>query len=75
MDISVKILINLQLQEFGYPNIIIRDKEKHLYYKTFSCFREKKSTKEMEQIIYKVITFHKQLKYKEQYEHNTKNKR
>ncbi len=49
-------LINLQLQEFGYPNIIIRDKEKHLYYKTFSYFRDKKSTKEMEQIIYLALS-------------------
>ena len=51
-----RVLINLQLQEFGYPNIIIRDKEKHLYYKTFSCFRDKKSTKEMEQIIYLALS-------------------
>lgn len=47
-----RVLINLQLQEFGYPNIIIRDKEKHLYYKTFSHFRDTKSTKKMEQILY-----------------------
>ncbi len=51
-----RVLINLQLQEFGYPNIIIRDKEKHLYYKTFSYFRDKKSTKEMEQIIYLALS-------------------
>ena len=47
-----RVLINLQLQEFGYPNIIIRDKEKHIYYKTFSLFRDKKTTKEMEQVLY-----------------------
>jgi Fic family protein len=47
-----RVLINLQLQEFGYPNIIIRDKEKNIYYKTFSEFREKNSTKQMEQVLY-----------------------
>ncbi|MES2023239.1 MAG: Fic family protein [Patescibacteria group bacterium] len=47
-----RVLINLQLQEFGYPNIIIRDKEKKIYYKTFSQFRDEKSTKQMEQVIY-----------------------
>ncbi len=62
-----RVLINLQLQEFGYPNIIIRDKEKHLYYKTFSYFREKKSTKEMEQIIYLALSegLHKRIAYLE----------
>lgn len=51
-----RVLINLQLQEFGYPNIIIRDKEKHLYYKTFLHFRDKKSTKQMEQILYLALS-------------------
>lgn len=51
-----RVLINLQLQEFGYPNIIIRDKEKDLYYKTFSFFRDKKTAKQMEQIIYLALS-------------------
>lgn len=51
-----RVLINLQLQEFGYPNIIIRDKEKQLYYKTFTHFRDTKSTKQMEQIIYLALS-------------------
>jgi len=51
-----RVLINLQLQEFGYPNIIIRDKEKHTYYKTFSNFKNKKSTKEMEQVLYLALS-------------------
>lgn len=62
-----RVLINLQLQEFGYPNIIIRDKEKHLYYKTFSHFRDTKSTKEMEQILYLALAegLHKRIAYLE----------
>ncbi len=51
-----RVLINLQLQEFGYPNIIIRNKEKHLYYKTFTLFKDKKSTKEMEQVLYLALS-------------------
>lgn len=51
-----RVVINLQLQEFGYPNIIIRDKEKQLYYKTFSEFRDKKLTKKMELIIYLALS-------------------
>lgn len=51
-----RVLINLQLQEFGYPNIIIRDKEKYTYYKTFSHFKDKKSTKEMEQVLYLALS-------------------
>ncbi len=62
-----RVLINLQLQEFGYPNIIIRDKEKHLYYKTFSNFRDNTSTKEMEKIIYLALSegLHKRIAYLE----------
>jgi Fic family protein len=62
-----RVLINLQLQEFGYPNIIIRDKEKHLYYKTFSLFKEKGSTKEMEQVMYLALAegLHKRIAYLE----------
>ncbi len=51
-----RVLVNLHLQEFGYPNIIIRDKEKHLYYKTFSNFRDEKSTKKMEQVLYLALS-------------------
>ncbi|ETB64130.1 TPA: Fic family protein [Candidatus Nomurabacteria bacterium] len=51
-----RVLVNLQLQEFGYPNIIIRNKEKHIYYKTFIYFKDKKSTKEMEQVLYLALS-------------------
>lgn len=62
-----RVLINLQLQEFGYPNIIIRDKEKQLYYKTFTEFIDKKSTKQMEQILYLALSegLHKRIAYLE----------
>ena len=62
-----RVLINLQLQEYGYPNIIIRDKEKHLYYDTFSYFRDKKSTRQMERILYLALSegLHKRIAYLE----------
>ncbi len=62
-----RVLINMQLQEFGYPNIIIRDREKHLYYKTFSFFRDSNSIKEMEKIIYLALSegLHKRIAYLE----------
>ena len=62
-----RVLINMQLQQYGYPNIIIRDKEKHLYYKTFTYFRETGSTKEMEKIIYLALAegLHKRIAYLE----------
>lgn len=62
-----RVLINLLLQEYGYPNIIIRDKEKEVYYKTFSHFRDTKSTKQMEQVIYLALSegLNKRLAYLE----------
>lgn len=62
-----RVLINLQLQNFGYPNIIIRDKEKHLYYKTFTQFRDAKTTKQMERTIYLALSegLHKRITYLE----------
>src|SRR3989338_6359324 len=60
-----RVLINLQLQEFGYPNIIIRDKEKHLYYNTFSYFRETKKAIRIEKILALSLlhSLHKRLAY------------
>jgi Fic family protein len=62
-----RVLINLQLQMFGYPNIIIRDKEKGKYYKTFRMYRETKSIKQMEQVAYLAISegLHKRIAYLE----------
>jgi Fic family protein len=62
-----RVLINLQLQAYGYPNVIIRDKEKQLYYKTFSDFRDKKTTKSMERVLQLALTegLHKRLAYLE----------
>ena len=62
-----RVLINLQLQEFGYPNIIVRDREKRLYYQTFSDFRDTKSVKKMERILCPALaeSLHKRIAYLE----------
>lgn len=60
-----RVLINLQLQAYGYPNLIIRDKEKDLYYNTFREFRERSVTKAMERVLYLGImeSLHKRVCY------------
>lgn len=60
-----RVLINLQLQDFGYPNIIVRDKAKQKYYKTFSTYRDTGSVKTMEQVVYLALSegLHKRIAY------------
>lgn len=58
-------LINYQLHRLGLPPIIIRDKEKLAYYRTFSEYRDKKNTKPLEKIITLSLceSFHKRITY------------
>ena len=49
-----RVLINYQLMQFGFPPIIIRDKEKATYYKSFNEYRE--SNKRKAGILDKVIS-------------------
>src|SRR3989344_2692476 len=60
-----RVLINWQLQRLGYPPVIIRNKEKHLYYATFAAYRDKKNTKPMEKILALALTesLHKRIAY------------
>jgi len=46
-----RVLICFQLQRLGFPMIIIRDREKKDYYKSFSEYRDEKNTKNMERVI------------------------
>jgi len=46
-----RVITNFQLSHFGYPRIIIRDKEKANYYKAFQDYGATKNTKLMEKII------------------------
>lgn len=46
-----RVIINWQLFHLGFPGIIIRDKEKKSYYKSFPEYRNNKKTKTMEKVL------------------------
>ncbi len=68
-----RVLINYQLLSLGFPRIIIRDKEKDIYYKAFKDFRDNpstslragKKTKMMEKVLALALmeSFHKRITY------------
>jgi Fic family protein len=60
-----RVIINYQLARFGFPNIIIRDKEKRIYYKAFGEYKDLKKTKTMENILTLALTesMHKRIAY------------
>lgn len=60
-----RVLINFQFLKLGFPRIIIRNKEKAVYYQTFTDYREKKTTKTMERILSRALieSLHKRLSY------------
>jgi len=60
-----RVFTNFQLISIGFPRIIIRDKEKDIYYQAFRDYRENKNTKTMEKILTLALTesFHKRIAY------------
>ncbi len=60
-----RVLINFQLLQHGLPRIIIRNKEKDVYYRAFSEYREQNTTKTMEGILSLALleSLHKRLSY------------
>lgn len=62
-----RVLINYQLMQLGFPPIIIRDKEKHLYYRAFQEYQnsQKKKTNGMERVILLALleSLHKRIAY------------
>ncbi len=60
-----RVLINYQLAKLGFPPIIIRDKEKQIYYSSFAEYRDKKSSKIMEKVLALALTesLHKRITY------------
>jgi len=60
-----RVFTNFQLISLGFPLIIIRDKEKDIYYQAFRDYRENKNTKTMEKILTLALTesFHKRIAY------------
>jgi len=60
-----RVLINYQLLRLGFPPIIIRDKEKQTYYKSFTQYRNGQKMTIMETIIIRALmeSFHKRITY------------
>lgn len=60
-----RVLINYQLMRLGFPPIIVRDKEKQIYYRSFSDYKDAKNPKTMEKIIMLSLmeSLHKRLAY------------
>lgn len=60
-----RVLINYELQHLGFPNIIIRDKEKQKYYNGFKEYRDNKNTKPMEKVLALALieSLHKRISY------------
>lgn len=46
-----RVFINFQLLKLGFPTLIVRDKEKQIYYDSFKEYRYNKNAKTMEKII------------------------
>jgi Fic family protein len=60
-----RVLVNYQLERLGFPRIIIRDKEKGIYYSAFPEYRKNKGVKIMEQVIRLALmeSLHKRIAY------------
>lgn len=60
-----RVLICFQLLRLGFPMIIIRDREKKEYYKSFGDYRDDKNTKTMEKVISLALmeSLHKRITY------------
>lgn len=60
-----RVIIAYQLQRFRFPTIIIRNKEKHEYYKAFVEYNATKNTKNMEKIMLLSLmeSLHKRIAY------------
>lgn len=60
-----RVVINYQLMRWGYPTVIIRDKEKQVYYESFNEYKQRKNTKMMEKIVTLALveSLHKRITY------------
>lgn len=60
-----RVIINYQLMRLGFPPIIVRDKEKNIYYRSFSEYKDAKNPKTMERLIMLALleSLHKRLAY------------
>lgn len=62
-----RVLVNYQLLQLGFPQIIIRDKEKQKYYQSFQEYRDDKKTVKGDRIFFLALleSMHKRVSYLE----------
>lgn len=60
-----RVIVSYHLNRLGFPNIIIREKEKQRYYEAFGVYRDSKDTKPMERILVLALmeSVHKRIAY------------
>lgn len=60
-----RVIMNYQLMRLGFPPIIIRDKEKQIYYRSFGEYKDMKNPKTMERIVILALleSLHKRVSY------------
>ncbi len=60
-----RVLINFQLLQLGFPTVMLRDKEKQVYYGSFKEYRDNKKAKTMEKIFALALaeSLHKRITY------------
>jgi Fic family protein len=60
-----RVIINFQLMRLGFPCIIIRDKEKRIYYASFREYSDSKNAKTMEKVVTLALmeSLHKRITY------------
>ena len=60
-----RVLICFQLQRLGFPMVIVRDREKKEYYKSFVDYRDDKNTKTIEKVVSLALmeSLHKRITY------------
>ena len=60
-----RVLINYMLMQTGFPPVIIRDKEKAVYYSAFGEYKSRQKTATMEKVIYLALmeSLHKRITY------------
>jgi len=60
-----RVLICFQLQRLGFPMVIVRDREKKEYYKSFGDYQDDKNTKTIEKVVSLALmeSLHKRITY------------
>jgi len=60
-----RVIILYQLKQLGFPSLMIRDKEKQIYYRSFTEYKESKKPNTMEKVVVLALleSLHKRLAY------------